>query len=300
VLGRERAGAHAADRELATLDEGRNGKEIQHAVECAASMARIACRAGLAASAIALLCGWSTSTSPVPRFHPPARGVVVPILMYHRVGTDATPMPAITRALTVSPSDFAAQMRWLHASGYHAITQGQLLGALLLGLPLPPRPVMITFDDGYRDVLWNAAPVLHRLHMPATAYVITGRIGGSDSSFLTWGELRQLERLGFTVGSHTVHHVDLTLEPPESAVSELVDSKRVLEQRLHRPVPWFAYPAGRFDAAVVAEAAHAGYLLAVTTQPGAVQRNRLELHRFEVLDTTGRNGLKALLASHAR
>jgi peptidoglycan/xylan/chitin deacetylase (PgdA/CDA1 family) len=159
---------------------------------------------------------------------------------------------------------------------------------------------MITFDDGYRDVLWNAAPILHRLHMPATAYVITGRISGSDSSFLTWGELRQLERLGFTIGSHTVHHVDLTLVPPESAYSELVDSKRVLEQRLHRPVPWFAYPAGRFDAAVVGEAARAGYLLAVTTEPGFVQTNRLELHRLEVLDTTGRSGLKALLASSPR
>jgi len=263
-------------------------------------MPRIAFRAGLAASAIALLCAWSTSSSPLPRFRPSPRGVVLPILMYHRVGTDAASSPSITRALTVSPSDFAAQMRWLHASGYHAVTQGQLLGALLLGLPLPPRPVMITFDDGYRDVLWNAAPILHRLHMPATAYVITGRISGSDSSFLTWGELAQLERLGFTIGSHTVHHVDLTLEPPESAYSELVDSKHVLEQRLHRPVPWFAYPAGRFDPAVVAEAARAGYLLAVTTQPGFLQQNRLELHRFEILDTTGRNGLKALLASNAR
>jgi peptidoglycan/xylan/chitin deacetylase (PgdA/CDA1 family) len=220
--------------------------------------------------------------------------------MYHRVGTDTASSPAITRALTVSPSDFAGQMHWLHAAGFHAVTQGQLLGALLLGLPLPPRPVMITFDDGYRDVLWNAAPVLHRLHMPATAYVITGRISGSDSSFLTWGELRRLEALGFTIGSHTVHHVDLTLEPPESAYTELVDSKRALEQGLHRTVPWFAYPAGRFDPAVVAAAARAGYLLAVTTQPGFLQTNRLELHRFEVLDTTGSTGLKALLASGAR
>jgi peptidoglycan/xylan/chitin deacetylase (PgdA/CDA1 family) len=259
-------------------------------------MPRFVCRAGAAAAAIVVLCAWS---GPLPRFHQP-RPVRLPILMYHRVGTSPSSAPAITRALTVSPSDFAAQMRWLHRAGYRAVTQGQLLGAQLLGLPLPRRPVLITFDDGYRDVLWNAAPVLHRLRMPATAYVITGRVGGPDSSFLTWGELRRLEQLGFDIGSHTVHHVDLTLEPTEAAVSELVQSKRALERRLGRPVPWFAYPAGRFDASVVADVARAGYLLAVTTLPGTLQTNRLELRRYEVLSTTGETGLKALLNSPFR
>jgi peptidoglycan/xylan/chitin deacetylase (PgdA/CDA1 family) len=220
--------------------------------------------------------------------------------MYHRVGGFPSSAPAITRALTVSRSDFAAQMRWLHRSGYHAVTQGQVLGAQLLGLRLPRRPVLITFDDGYRDVLWNAAPLLHRLRMPATMYVITDRVDGADPSFLTWPELRHLERLGFDIGSHTVHHVDLTLEPPEALASELVDSKRTLEHRLGRAVPWFAYPAGRFDRSVAAAVGRAGYLLAVTTQPGSVQSNRLELHRYEVLSSTGGNGLKALLNSRSR
>ena len=252
--------------------------------------------AGAAAVVVVVLCGWSR---PLPRFHPP-HAVRVPILMYHRVGSSPATAPAVTKALTVGPRDFAAQMRWLHASGFHAITQGQLLGAQLLGLPLPRRPVLITFDDGYRDVLWNAAPLLHRLRMPATMYVITGRVGAGDPSFLTWPEIRRLERLGFDIGSHTVHHVDLTREPPNAAASELVDSKRTLEQRLGRAVPWFSYPVGRFDRSVVAAVARAGYLLAVTTKPGAQQTNRLELHRFEVLSWTGRTGLKALLKSAFR
>ena len=71
---------------------------------------------------------------------------------------------------------------------------------------MPAEPVMITFDDGYRDVLWHAAPVLHRLHMPATEYVITGRVSNGDPSFLTWPQLGRLEKLGVTIGSHTVTH----------------------------------------------------------------------------------------------
>jgi peptidoglycan/xylan/chitin deacetylase (PgdA/CDA1 family) len=220
--------------------------------------------------------------------------------MYHRVGALPIRAPAITKALTVPSRTFAAQMRWLHASGFHAITQGQLLGASLLGLPLPRRPILITFDDGYRDVLWNAAPLLHRLRMPATMYVITDRVDGNDPSFVTWSELRRLERLGFDIGSHTVHHVDLTRDSPEAAAAELVVSKRTLEQRLGRAVPWFAYPLGRVDRRVAAAVARAGYLLAVTTRPGAVQMNRLELHRYEVLSSTGGNGLKALLNSSFR
>ena len=67
-------------------------------------------------------------------------------------------------------------MEWLKAHGFHAVTPLQAFEALEFGKPLPSKPVSITFDDGYRDVLWHAAPVLHRLHMPAVEFVITDRI----------------------------------------------------------------------------------------------------------------------------
>ncbi|HWX09657.1 MAG TPA: polysaccharide deacetylase family protein [Gaiellaceae bacterium] len=226
----------------------------------------------------------------------PARTLEVPILMYHRVGSEPRG-PGITDALTVSTAAFADEMRWLRRVGFHAITQRELFAALEYGMRLPRHPVVITFDDGYRDVLWNAAPVLHRLRMPATAYVITGRVSGVDPSFLTWDELHQLESNGFDIGSHTVHHLALTgLQMPQ-ALAELVDSRLALQHHLGRPVPWFAYPSGRENAAVVALARRAGYLLAVTTAPGTLQRasQPLQLSRYEVLDTTGVHGLAALL-----
>jgi peptidoglycan/xylan/chitin deacetylase (PgdA/CDA1 family) len=227
----------------------------------------------------------------------PTRVLAVPILMYHRVGAHSPEDRGYTPALTVTPSVFAAEMEWLHRDRFHAITMRQLFMALEWGAPLPAKPVLITFDDGYRDVLWNAAPVLSRLHMPATDFVITGRVSGRDSSFLTWPELRLLERRGFAIGSHTVHHLELTLLSSDQAAYELVASRRVLERHLGRPVPWFAYPAGRFDARAVALVARAGYALAVTTQPGAVQHadEPFLLHRDEILDTTGVRGLAAMV-----
>jgi peptidoglycan/xylan/chitin deacetylase (PgdA/CDA1 family) len=252
---------------------------------------------------------------PHPRPHPPrphvraprplalpatvrTRDLAVPILMYHRIDTLRPDLPAITRHLTVDPAAFAAQMSWLGEHGFHAVSNAQLFAALEYGAPLPTRPVAITFDDGYRDVLWHAAPVLHRLGMPATAYVITHRISGGDPSFLTWPELRRLEQLGVAVGSHTATHRPLTGETDTDALAELRTSRAALEAHLRHPVQWLAYPMGAEDARVVALTRRAGYVLAVTTRSGDVQRSTepLRLERFEVLDTTGVAGLAALLA----
>jgi peptidoglycan/xylan/chitin deacetylase (PgdA/CDA1 family) len=229
----------------------------------------------------------------------PRRTRVVPILMYHRIGALRSSLPAITLRLTVQPSVFAGQMTWLKRNGFHAVSQLQVFRALEDGGPLPRKPVMITFDDGYRDVLWNASPVLERLRMPATEYVITGRVSGPDPSFLTWGELRVLQQRGITIGSHTVTHRPLTWLTPSQAFAELRNSRRALARHLGHPVDWFAYPFGDENARVVALARRAGYLLAVTTHAGFVQsaNQPLLLHREEVTDTTGVAGLAGLLGS---
>jgi peptidoglycan/xylan/chitin deacetylase (PgdA/CDA1 family) len=221
----------------------------------------------------------------------------IPILMYHRIDVLRPWLPRITRALTVTPVDFARQMEWLHSHGFHAVSQTQIFAALEWGTPLPRQPVMITFDDGYRDVLSNAAPVLARLHMPATAYVITSRISGSDPSFLTWHDLAKLELAGVAVGSHTVHHVELPGLADTVAMRELLGSRLALEQRLHHPVQWFAYPAGAESAHALELVRRAGYVLAVTTHAGKLQRASapLALERYEVLDTTGVNGVAAFV-----
>jgi len=150
--------------------------------------------AWIAAVALASLAstGATAPTAMSAQRHP-GQELTVPILMYHLIDVSTPSEPAITRRLTVRPDDFAAQMRWLSAHGYHTVTQLQLLEALEGNAPLPAKPLLITFDDGYADVFFKASTTLLRLHMHATAYVITSRISGSDPSFLTWDLLHALE-----------------------------------------------------------------------------------------------------------
>jgi peptidoglycan/xylan/chitin deacetylase (PgdA/CDA1 family) len=232
----------------------------------------------------------------------PRRQVVVPILMYHRINVPSPSAPAITRRLTVHPADFARQMRWLKARGFHTVTQRQLFDALLCGRPLKRKPIMITFDDGYRDAFYKAAPVLSKIGMRGTAYVISGRIVNGDRAFLSWGLIRALERRGIEIGSHSVSHRDLTQLSDREAFRELVQSRRALERGLRHPVQWFAYPFGAYDGRVETLARRAGYVLAVTTETGSLQSasRPLALRRLRVLDSTGVRGLADLLAVTSR
>jgi peptidoglycan/xylan/chitin deacetylase (PgdA/CDA1 family) len=242
----------------------------------------------LAVPTLALATGMATPAARVARGRRQGRTIDLPILMYHRIDPLTPRLPAITRRLTVTPWEFAAQMTWLESHCFHTLTQQQAFQALEEGARLPRRSVLITFDDGYRDVLGKASPVLARLHMHATAYVITGRVSGPDPSFLDWPQLHALERRGIEIGSHTVDHVSLDQLSDAHALAELRDSRAVLERRLGHPVRWFAYPFGAEDPRVVRLVRAAGYLLAVTTQGGREQSSSapLELHRLEVIDTT--------------
>lgn len=229
----------------------------------------------------------------------PDRTRVVPILMYHRINVVDASTPSITRRLTVHPDVFRRQMRWLKRHGYRTLTQRMLFDALMCGDRLGRKPILITFDDGYRDAYRKASPVLARFGMRATAYVITGRISGSDPSFLTWRQLRLLEARGVEIGSHTVSHRPLTSLSDEQASAELLKSRRVLERRLGHRIPWLAYPIGAYDARIETLARRAGYRLAVTTEYGALQsaRRPLALRRLRILDSTGVRGLASMLAS---
>jgi peptidoglycan/xylan/chitin deacetylase (PgdA/CDA1 family) len=228
-----------------------------------------------------------------------ARHLAVPILMYHRIDYLRPSLPEMTRRLTVDPTDFEHQMEWLKQHGFHTLTQRELLDAVSGGRPLPAKPILITFDDGYRDVLGKASPVIQRLRLHATEYVISGRLDGSDSSFLTVPELRLLEQRGIEIGSHTVTHADLPALSDAQAFEELATSRSTLERALGHPVRWFAYPYGAYDGRVVGLVARAGYRLAVTTRSGSCQdtSHPLELKRLEVLDTTGVRGLAAMLGT---
>ena len=173
--------------------------------------------------------------------------------MYHRINVVTADTPRESRGLTVHPEDFARQMRWLRDHGYSSITQRELWDALMCGRRLPRRPILITFDDGYRDVFFRASPVLLRLGFLATAYVVTGRISARDPSFLTWPLLhaRSSGAASRSV-SHTVAHHDLTSLPDAALLDDPAELPPTLERRLGHRVPWLAYPFGANDARAAA------------------------------------------------
>jgi peptidoglycan/xylan/chitin deacetylase (PgdA/CDA1 family) len=231
----------------------------------------------------------------------PNRTLQVPILMYHRIAVLNGDEPSVTVGLTVDPGEFQLQMAWLHDQGYSTITQLQLYNALMEGAPLPDKPIMLTFDDGYRGVATVAAPMMSQFGFVGTAYIITDRIAQNRKTaptWLTWPQLRILEQRGWDIGSHTVSHTEIPNMSPEAALKTLRQSRFTLERRLGHPVQWFCYPAGSVDAKSVEAVKEAGYVLATTTKSGVTlsAQDPLQLERIRISNTTGVRGLAAALS----
>jgi len=228
--------------------------------------------------------------------NPAPRTVRVPILMYHRVHLYATELTKSLPDLTVEPSVFAAEIAALRRAGYHSVTVAQLFDALFHGAPLPPKPVMLSFDDGYVDDVTQILPVLRANGMTGVFFIITGRF--AEPGFVNQAQVRQLDAAGMDVGAHTRHHVDLPGLPAATLASEVAGSRQDLERVLGHPVAAFAYPAGRYDAASEAAVRQAGFALAVTTEPGMQlsSQQALLLPRVRVGRTTTPVGLLGCLA----
>ena len=171
----------------------------------------------------------------------PVTKLLVPIFMYHHVSNQPT-QNYLDYGLTVTATNFNAQLNWLQQQGYHSITQTELFDALYYGKALPAHPMILTFDDGYADVFTNALPALLAHHYRGVFYIITGMIGGN---YMTWNQVRTLAQDGMQIASHTIHHVNIG-QPPAwtSTQNELLVSKETLEAQLKQPIQFFCYPTG--------------------------------------------------------
>jgi peptidoglycan/xylan/chitin deacetylase (PgdA/CDA1 family) len=230
----------------------------------------------------------------IPPEGAPSRSVTVPVLTYHRVA----PLSAVGQLdLKVDPANFLAELQALHDSGYHTISEAQLFNALYKGAPLPPKPVIISVDDGYIDDVRTILPDLQRLGMIATFFVNTGRM--AEPGFLNADQIRQLDRAGMDVGDHTAHHVDLRLLSGSELAAETSGSRHVLESVLGHPVYFFAYPFGAYNGAVVSAVRAAGFTMAYTTEGGTTESTASPLTwpRVHVGRSETPTGLVALLGN---
>ncbi len=193
--------------------------------------------------------------------------ISVPILMYHYV---RTPPSVVTDRLgfnlSVSPSDFGAQMDWLAGHDYHPVTLLDLRAYFAGRQSLPSKPVVITFDDGYSDLYTTAFPILQAHNFKAVAYIVSGFVG--RSRYVTAAQVVELSNYGIEIASHTVNHPDLARTPLPLVFYELAASKDSLQKLVGHAVIDFAYPSGRFSPPVIAALFVTGYQSATTTVPG--------------------------------
>jgi peptidoglycan/xylan/chitin deacetylase (PgdA/CDA1 family) len=197
------------------------------------------------------------------------------ILMYHLVDT---PRSTMERRFCTTPADFARQMDYLAESGHAVISLDALCDSMAGGTPMPEKPALVTFDDGFACVLEHAAPILQRHGFPATMFALSDRLGGvndwmscrgfPERPLLSVAGLRALQDAGFTIGSHTRTHPRLTDLGAADAEDEIAASRIRLQDAMGCAVDHFAYPFGAFDTTVRDIAARAGYRSACSTRSG--------------------------------
>lgn len=227
------------------------------------------------------------------------RRIHVPILMYHYVSELPEDADEYRQDLTVMPAIFYAHMQYLYEQGYTTISLYQLHEALYTGAELPPRPVVLTFDDGHIDHYETVLPILQEFGFTGTFFIITGLADVNHPEYMTWGQIQILAEAGMDMESHTKTHRDLRERDVDFLVYEILGSIESLEAHLQRPARIFSYPAGRYDDLTLAVLGSTPVIRAVTTRFGAYHTsdNRLELPRLRVSGDMGVSGLAHLLNS---
>lgn len=221
----------------------------------------------------------------------------IPILFYHKI---SFPKPnAKIRDLYVSPVQFQRQLKYLKWRGYETIRLDDLFKWLSLGKPLPKRPIILTFDDGYEDNYTYAFPILKKFGFTATIFLITKDIGGlsgwADSQekirepILSWEKIKEMADYGIDFQPHTHTHPSLPKLDEQQIREEVVVSKEIIEKELQKKADFLCYPYGHFDSKTEQILREVGYKGALTTKRGLVKQNDnpYELHRIGIKDRHG-------------
>jgi peptidoglycan/xylan/chitin deacetylase (PgdA/CDA1 family) len=185
------------------------------------------------------------------------------VLMYHRVDV-YSPSDSISQRLTISPAQFAAELREIQQKGLRTIGIAELVNNMAAHRS-PQHAVVITFDDGYSDQFRYAFPLLQRFGARATFFVNVGTIG--TPGHLSWGEVEAMSRAGMSIDCHGVTHLDLALLSSVQQEYQIDGCVRSLNAHLQTRVLAYAYPSGRFNAKTIELERRAGLLVGFTTDP---------------------------------
>lgn len=219
----------------------------------------------------------------------PKKGI--PVLMYHMIG-DVPDNDAV-----LLESHFREQMKFLKDKGFHPISLQQLYEYMAHGKPVPVRPVVLTFDDGYPDTYSIVMPVMKEYGFKCTVFIPA--YDADQGTRLTWAQIKEMQASGMDIASHGYHHERLTEMTGTTLQDELQKSQDELKQQLGITNEFFCYPYGGDNAAAEAAMKKFGIKMAFTMNPGwakqgdnpyAVKRiwigNAVDIGNFEQRVTT--------------
>jgi peptidoglycan/xylan/chitin deacetylase (PgdA/CDA1 family) len=250
------------------------------------------------------------------------KGIIkLPVLMYHHINTldGVDPKNTIEIGLRVSPDIFEKQLEYVLSKGYTTITADQLNNAIQNNGQLPEKPILITFDDGYKDALTYADPILKKHNAVGDFEIITGAVG--KDGYLSWDDVKTLKADGMGISSHTVNHCYLAVNvDPKTATAgpfadspvndtpnqlcpkfdsggklntgqvrgELQQSKLTLEKELGGKISTIFYPYGKYNQQTMDIAKSLGYTLGFTVAPQT--KSELDLNHLLELPRIRMNG----------
>jgi peptidoglycan/xylan/chitin deacetylase (PgdA/CDA1 family) len=234
----------------------------------------------------------SVARAAEPERPPASHGV--PVFTYHKVDW-RIPRDPIGDALTITPRQFASQLATLAEHHLRTISAADLVASLRHG-HLPERAVVLTFDDGYKDDVTEALPLLRRYHDTATFYLISGTI--DSPRHLTWADVRTLRDAGMEIGAHGAEHVDLRDLSAPGQAAQVRDCMLSLMRRANVDPATYAYPSGQFNATTLAVMRRAHVGAAFTMQPGFVHdlSNPYRLPRIRVMRTSAVEAFREVTA----
>jgi peptidoglycan/xylan/chitin deacetylase (PgdA/CDA1 family) len=189
--------------------------------------------------------------------------------MYHYVSEPPGSADIYRKDLSVAPPRFESHLAYLRDAGYHIITLDDLLAFLATGQPLPAKPVILTFDDGYEDNFSNAFPLLKKYGAAAHFFVITDFVNQGRAGYMTWPQIEAMSAAGQRIGSHSRDHPNLAGQPTDYLVWQALGGMEAIQAHVGYHPCWISYPSGSYDDRVIAVYKSAHYVGGVSTEQGA-------------------------------
>ncbi|MCP5099108.1 MAG: polysaccharide deacetylase family protein, partial [Chloroflexi bacterium] len=212
----------------------------------------------------------------------------VPILMYHYISTPPDDADVYRIDLSVEPEDFREQLAYLADNGYTPIDLYDLSRAITNKRELPEKPVILTFDDGYRDNYEYAFPILEEFGFKGTFFVVTEFIDFGREEYMTWDMISEMAAAGHRFEPHSRTHPDLTEQEKEFLIWQILGPQETLAHHIGYPPRYFAYPSGQYDDGVITVLKELDYWGAVTTMSGKWHGfdNRYQWARLRIRNNT--------------